>query len=74
MFHSGIADHDVSQHFIDTYTYSHLTHRILLYALLCLIAGGARPRVSTSSTFGDILATLVIFVSAALLSVAVALC
>jgi hypothetical protein len=29
IFHTGTDDREVSQHFIDTNTYSHLTHRIL---------------------------------------------
>lgn len=28
-------DREVSQHFLDTYTYSHLTRGILLFAVLC---------------------------------------
>ena len=35
----------MSQHFIDAYTYSHLTRGILLYAVLYLVAW-ARPRVT----------------------------
>jgi hypothetical protein len=47
-FHTGIDDREVSQHFIDAYTYSHLTHGILLYAVMSLIAwaGQARPSLA----------------------------
>jgi len=45
IFHPGTDDREVSQHFIDAYTYSHLTRGILLYAVLYLVAW-ARPRVT----------------------------
>src|SRR5262245_50260240 len=45
ILHTGIDDREVSQHFIDAYTYSYLTRGILLYAVLYLVAR-ARPRVT----------------------------
>lgn len=48
LFHGGIDDREVSQHFTDAYTYIHLTHGIVLYALLYLFAWVrfARPSVT----------------------------
>ena len=48
--HTGTQDREVSQHFIDAYTYSHLTRGILLYAVLYLVAW-TRPRITWGLPF-----------------------
>jgi hypothetical protein len=43
IWHGGIDDPEVSQHFIDWYTYSHVIHGIMIY---CLISAIAQDRLS----------------------------
>jgi hypothetical protein len=38
LWHGGIDDREVSQHFIDWYTYSHVVHGIIIYFLIWAIA------------------------------------
>jgi hypothetical protein len=47
VWHGGVDDPEVSQHFLDWYTYSHLVHGIVLYAFL---GGVVRKPVSLTTT------------------------
>ena len=45
LWHGGIDDPEVSQHFLDWYSYSHVIHGIMIYALISIIARG-RPSIA----------------------------